>query len=249
MQDTTAPQTAHFRWWHTMVVVLGGVVGAILIGSILVLLIYGIDETGAFDPAANFWILLPAQSASQIAVLIWVSRRWGSGSLAVDFGFEIEPKHALWLLAGPASLLVLGPASAAYRALLDIPDENPQALIDSVIALRSTSTVIAIVLTVAVIGPITEELTFRGLLLRTARDKGISAAGVTLITAAAFMIAHMGDPELLTKTGSATLFVLFLFGIILAQIRLRTGSLAASIFTHCGFNVTTLVSLLFFLEA
>ena len=42
-----------------------------------------------------------------------------------------------------------------------------------------------------------------------------------------------------------TLLVLFLLGVILAQIRMRTGTLAAAIFTHSGFNLTTVLALFF----
>jgi membrane protease YdiL (CAAX protease family) len=114
---------------------------------------------------------------------------------------------------------------------------------------RATAAVIPIVVSTVVLAPILEELTFRGLLYRTAVDKGLGRVAVAVITAAAFMVAHVLDSELWTKAGSATLVTLFLFGLILAEIRRRTGSLAAAIFTHSGFNLTTIVALLFFTES
>ncbi len=67
-----------------------------------------------------------------------------------------------------------------------------------------------------------------------------------MISATAFSLIHLVDTSLASLAGSVTLLVLFAFGLILAQIRIRTRSLGPAIFTHSGFNLTTLVALFFF---
>lgn len=247
MQETSRP-TPTFQWWHTAAVVLGAFVLTALVGTLLLTLVYGVPEDNAFPTEANFWILLPLQAAAQYLLLRVISNTFGTGSFADDYGFEIAPKHVVWLAAGAISLYVLGILNAGYRAILDIAEDNPQSIIEAVLEVRTTPAVIPMIVSTVVLAPILEEMTFRGLLYRTAVDRGLAPALTTIITASAFMLSHTPDPELLSKAGSATLVTLFLFGVILAEIRRRTGSLAAAIFTHSGFNLTTMIALLFFTE-
>lgn len=247
MQEPATDRAAEFRWSDTLLVIVAGLIGAVFIGGALIALIYGLeDET--IDPAAQFWVLLPAQVLAQIAAVVWISRRKGTGSLLRDFGFVIEPRDLRWLLAGPLALAALGAVATAMRAVLQLPDQNPQALLDTVADYRGSVTALAIVIGVTVLGPISEELTFRGLLLRTGLDKGLSPWVVTVISAGTFSLVHLVDWSLASLAGSVTLVVLFLFGILLAQVRIRTGNLAASIFMHSGFNLTTIIALFFFPE-
>jgi len=236
---------AGFKWRDTLSVIVAGILGSAFVGGILVILIYGIED-GEIDPAAQFWILLPTQVAAQIAAVVWISRRRATGSIARDFSFVIEPRDLRWVLAGPAALVGLGILAAGLRSLIGVPEENPQALLDAVADFRGSITALAIVTGVVVLGPVSEELTFRGLLLRTSLDKGQSEWTATLISAAVFSLIHLVDTSLASRAGAVTLIVLFLFGIILAQIRLRTGSLGPAIFTHSGFNLTTVIALFFF---
>lgn len=236
-----------FLWRDTVTVFFAGVVGSVLFGGVLIALLYGFEED-SIDPAAQFWILLPAQSVAQIAAVVWVSRRRGTGSIARDFAFDIEPRHLGWVAAGPAALFGLGVLAAGVRAALGVPEENPQELLDAVAGFRNSVTALAIVVGVVVLGPVAEELTFRGLLFQTGIDKGLSTTQATLISAAAFSVIHLVDTSLASLAGSVTLLVLFALGVILAQIRLRTRSLGPAIFTHSGFNLTTIVALFFFVE-
>lgn len=246
MEPPVTDRSTGFRWSDTLIVVAAGIFGAALLGGVLIVLIYGVDSTADIDPAAQFWILLPVQVVTQIVALVWVSRRRGTGSLAADFGFVIEPSDLKWIFAGPLALFGLGLIAGLLRALLGISEENPQALLDTVAEFRGSITAVAIVLGVAVLGPVSEELTFRGLLLQTGLDKGLSPTATTVVSAAAFSLIHLVDSSLASVAGSITLVVLFLFGLFLAQLRIRTGSLAAPIFAHSGFNLTTVLTLFFF---
>jgi membrane protease YdiL (CAAX protease family) len=85
---------------------------------------------------------------------------------------------------------------------------------------------------VAMVAPAIEELTYRGLGFAAVRDAfGVGAAVV--VTALAFGLAHglfIGLP------------VLTIFGLILAWVRLRTGSLYPCIALHALFNGIALIA-------
>ena len=245
MLESTPPEPRLFRWVDTLVVIVLGFFGSLIIGGILTILIYGVDVE-EIDPAAQFWILLPAQVIVQIAAVAWVVRRRGTGSMAADLGFVVEPRDIAWVLVGPAALFGLGLVATAIRTILALPEENPQALLDTVSGFSGSITAFAIVIGIAVLGPLSEELTFRGLLLQTGIDKGLTPMKATIVSAALFSLVHLVDWSLASLTGAITLFILFLFGILLAQLRIRTGNLAASIFVHAGFNLTTILALFFY---
>ena len=247
MQQEVAHTPRSFRWSDTAIVILVGFAGAILIGGLLIARIYDIEDD-TIDPAAQFWVLLPSQVLAQIAAVIWVSRRRGTGNLAQDFGFEIEPQDMKWLLAGRSPLFGFGAVATVLRAILQLTDENPQALLDSVAEYRGSVTALAVVIGVAVLGPVSEELTFRGLLLRTALDKGFSPWIASVISAAVFSLSHLVDWSMATLAGSVTLVVLFLFGVLLAQVRNPHRQSGGLDLHPQRFHLTTIVALFFFPE-
>ena len=80
---------------------------------------------------------------------------------------------------------------------------------------------------VLVVGPVYEEVLFRGCLLGRFRQHGYVASGVVL-SAFAFSVAH-GIPVLMPKY--------FCNGLILAWVCHRTGSLWPPLAVHVGWNV------------
>lgn len=85
-------------------------------------------------------------------------------------------------------------------------------------------------LVVALLGPVVEELLYRGAGLSIFLRFGPPAA--VLITALPFALGHG-----LIRTMPA----LLLFGVVIALLRLRTRSVYPSILVHCAFNATALV--------
>ncbi len=81
------------------------------------------------------------------------------------------------------------------------------------------------------VAPVVEELFFRGFLYPVlARRLGLFF-GVVL-TAAGFAVLHAGQ----LAHAWAPLLLLFIVGIILTLVRARTGSVAASVVLHAGYN-------------
>ena len=93
---------------------------------------------------------------------------------------------------------------------------------------------ILLTLVVVVGAPIVEELFFRGLFLRALQKRGLPDWASILISSAVFGAVHF----------QALQFVgLFAIGVVLAVMAVRTGRLGMSIFTHVGFNASSVVLL------
>lgn len=87
---------------------------------------------------------------------------------------------------------------------------------------------------VCVVGPVIEELIFRGYMLRTLRRHGTAFA--VIVTSVMFMLFHMNLVQLFTP---------LLTGMFLGLLAVRTGSLIPSIFCHILNNtLSTVVSYL-----
>lgn len=94
--------------------------------------------------------------------------------------------------------------------------------------------VLALVLVVAIMAPIAEEVFFRGMLQRTlARSLPIWPA--MLLTSVLFGISHFQALQLPALAA---------FGLVLSLLAHRSGRLGPSIWAHVGFNATTVVALL-----
>ena len=93
---------------------------------------------------------------------------------------------------------------------------------------------IAFGLMIAVGAPIAEELAFRGLFFAALRKHGVGPVLSVVITAVAFALFHL-EP--------ARLGVLVTIGLVLGIVRLRTGSLGASMVAHGVVNAPAAVIL------
>jgi membrane protease YdiL (CAAX protease family) len=182
-------------------------------------------------------VLLAVQDGTVIAWLAAVARRKGLGSLRADFGFTFLPERGGgltaavgWVLTGvglqlasllPISLLVSVHGEDAKQDVVNIAD-RAQGL-----------QVPLIILGVAVLAPVTEELLFRGALLR-ALQRRMTPDWAVFVSALVFGLVHLlGDPSI----GSLIAFpAIMLLGLVSGYQAVRTGDLSRSIMLHIGFN-------------
>jgi membrane protease YdiL (CAAX protease family) len=87
----------------------------------------------------------------------------------------------------------------------------------------------------AFLAPVVEEIAFRGLLYTALCKRGTSAHIASLVSALAFAGIH-AEP--------ARLVILVALGLVLGEVRRRTGSTAAAIVTHVMNNIPAAVVLL-----
>lgn len=230
-----------WRWYDVLIVLAGGALAGLLAG----LFAGDPSNAGTYDADRIFWLIIPCQNLGHIGMLVLIARARHAGTLADSLGFIVEGRHWRWVLAGAASSFILALVAEALRSLLGVEEASPQAIVEAAQEVTSTTTMIAAVIGVGVMGPIAEELLYRGLTIRIALNRGMPAAMAVAVSGAVFALAHLADPSLFSRAGGITLSVLFLFGLFLGVLRIRTGSLGASIFAHSGLNLTTLATLFF----
>lgn len=79
-----------------------------------------------------------------------------------------------------------------------------------------------------ILTPVTEELLFRGFLLTALRAR-FGAKTAILLSSAAFALYHVGQP-------TSRMPALFLVGLAMAVVRVRSGSIVPCILAHAGIN-------------
>lgn len=184
-------------------------------------------------------LALSGQYVGQLVVLWLLARR------REDLGFAIESSDTFYLGLGLVLQLTLAVLFLPLTSLL-FPDGDPaQQLGTALSGLETTPARVAAVLTAVVVAPVTEELTFRGALLKSFHKRGRRT--VMIVTSLVFAAFHtLGlDPDRLLQAAAVVLPQLFLVGLVLAWVTLRTGRLGPAIFIHSGFNL--LAALVFLL--
>ena len=96
---------------------------------------------------------------------------------------------------------------------------------------------VLVVLGAGLLAPASEELVFRGVLLRALILRR-GARFATYVSAASFSALHLLDPNAWLAVP-----ILFVVGVVLAKQAITTGRLARSFFTHAAFNLVAVASL------
>jgi membrane protease YdiL (CAAX protease family) len=188
-------------------------------------------------------VLICAQNFAIIAWLAMVARRKGLGSLRSDFGLVILRPAAdwfsdlRWFFAGIGlQLVALIPIGILESIYGHTAKQDVVKTADRAHGWQVPVLALAIVL----LAPLTEELLFRGSLLRSLLRKMSSAAAV-LVSAVVFGLVHaLGDPSVGTLVA---LPAIILLGVVSGYRATRSGNLAQSILLHVGFNALSVVFL------
>lgn len=173
-------------------------------------------------------------------LVLWLLGRGREG----DLGFVIEGGDIRYLALGLLLQLVLAVMFLPLTTRLFPEGDSAQQIGDAISALETTPARIAAVVVAVVLAPVTEELIFRGVLLKALGSKGRRT--IMVVTALVFAAFHMLGlaPEALAAAALVVLPQLFLIGLILAWVTLKTGRLGPAIFLHSGFNLLAAIVLL-----
>lgn len=190
-----------------------------------------------------------------LGTTVWACRRHGSGSLVTDLGLRLRWSD----LAVGVGMAIVGRIVAGLVAVLVVgvtrerPESNLQDLVTP--GLGQTGWLIVYTVAIAVIGPIIEEIFFRGLALRSAlaslsrsrRPRFATPAArqryAALLTAALFAALHL--PEVTSVTMLLVLIPsLYFFGWLVARWTMNSGRLGGAIVAHIGFNAVAAFALL-----
>ena len=179
-------------------------------------------------------LMLISTSVVELAVVIYLLLLI-EGKYRAPFGGAIRwswPKNA-WglLLLGAFMLLVL----SMLENLLPMPKDTP---FDKLFARPRDAYLIAII--AVSLGPLVEELFFRGFLYPVlARRWGMAWA--IFLTALPFAVMHM--PQYGWAWGA--LAVIFIVGVVCGTVRAVTKSVGASFLVHVGYNGVQMIIALF----
>ncbi len=237
--------TRRFSYWDFALVFLAGLVASIIATAVAIAIgaLPLSDLMNGIVPArATFFILLPAQIFGEVLALAIISARRGTGNLTTDFGLKIDIRDWYFIFLGAALLLGLGLAFSPLANLLGV-DQNPQDVVQIAESAKDFATRAMVLVGVVILGPVTEELLFRGLLLRTLLQKR-SANTAIAIQALVFSLFHLLDGGAI----EAALIIipeLFIVGAVLGYLAVKGGSLSRPIFVHAGFNLVTALALFF----
>ena len=162
--------------------------------------------------------------------------------------FVVEPRDGLMLLVGAGLQILLALLFLPLAVLVGLETE-PQSLVSDIADTSGTSQRLALLLLVGLAGPILEEIMFRGLLVDALAAR-FKTKGVVAGSSLAFAVFHLTGVSTTQPLQSMVVLVpqLFLFGAVLAYLRLSRNRLGPAIFAHAGFNLLSLSIILFYPE-
>jgi membrane protease YdiL (CAAX protease family) len=162
-----------------------------------------------------------------------------------DLGLSIEPRDLRYVALGIVLQIAIAILISPLARLL-IPDGAPPQLVTEAIGDPDASTLLKLSLSSAavMIAPLTEELLFRGALLKALQRRGRRLAVVA--SAMVFAGVHLLGVDFDRFLASAALVLppIFLLGLVLAWLTIREGRLGPAIFLHSGWNLVAAVVLL-----
>ena len=179
------------------------------------------------------------QYVGHLVALVALSRRRGG---AFSLGFSVAPSD-VWYLGLGLILQVALPLLFQPLANLAGEGEAGQVVSDQIQQLGDVGTRVAMALVIAVMAPVTEEVMFRGILLKALGGLGRKRAIVfsALVFAGFHLFGLSGD---LLRGALLIVPTFFLMGVILAWVTWRRNRLGPAIFIHSGFNLLALLILL-----
>ena len=239
MESSAPPQppegylpVSNWRYRDVVVAFIAGIAGSFIVTALVITL--GFDP---FDPLP-FALIFVGQAAGTLAVVVWLSRQRGSGSLAADVGLVVRAGDWWGVPAGMGLQIVIALVTAPFIIWIFGDDPPSQEVSNVTGASETLIEQLFIIAAVAVAAPIVEEVVFRGMLLSTlVRSMGNWPA--ILVSAAVFSLVHLVDPNAIAVVPG-----LFLLGIVLGWVALRRGDLSLAISLHSGINLLAVISLL-----
>ena len=182
----------------------------------------------ANDPAAieQLWLI---QAFLFFAIFAYMSlwcERVGAGPFAVPI--QTDWKWAVGaIIGGPIIYVTL--LRFSYTVIAGGAEDWAYADTGIQDIMENSAASAAMIVAVVVIGPIFEEMAYRGIAMGALLGRGVPTAAAIIIPAILFAISH-------TQYTPAALFAVFMFGIFLGILRLKSRSIAPPILAHMSVN-------------
>jgi membrane protease YdiL (CAAX protease family) len=179
------------------------------------------------------------QYGGHILALVAMARRRGGGA---SLGLSVSPSDTWYVGLG---LILQATLPLLFLPIANLAGEGEagQVVSDQIQQLGGPGTRIAMAIVVVVLAPITEEVMFRGVLLKALGGFGRLAAIVVsgLVFAGFHLFGLSGD---LLRGALLVVPTFFVMGVILARVTVKKDRLGPAIFIHSGFNLLAYLILL-----
>ena len=203
---------------------LGGVLGSALF--------LGIGLSSG-DRDLSLLLGLAGQYVGNLGVF-WILRRTKEDP---DVGFVIRGTDVGYIALGLVLQIAVAMLILPLSNLLFPDGRPPQEMADIISGAETPVLQLGLVLAAVVLAPVTEELMFRGVLLKALEPRGRTSA--LIVSSLAFTAVHLLglDLEMLWQSAVVVLPPIFGLGLLLGWLTQRTGRLGPAIFLHSGWNL------------
>jgi hypothetical protein len=221
-----------------LVASLIGLIAAHFIGFVDLLAIAEADDSTDQLPRVILVAAL-AQYGAMYGGLKWLSARKGTGNFQEDYHLHVSASDWPFFLYGVGLLFASGILLTGLFSWLGV-EAPTQEVVEAAESSDNVGELVVIVLVIAVLAPILEEMLFRGVLLDVLKSR-LALNPAIWITGIVFGVVHLTDPATLLLVPA-----LAGLGVILGYVRVRSGgSLSRPILMHMGFNAVTALALAF----
>lgn len=182
------------------------------------------------------WVIVLALAGQYVGSLgvFWILTRRKS---AADIGLTLSGRDYLYVPLGVVLQIGLAMLLLPLTTLL-FPDGRPQQEIADIIAAADTLFLqVSLVGAAVVLAPVTEEIMYRGVLLKVLERRGKRFA--LILSSVIFAAVHITgiDTDELWRSAIVILGPIFLLGLVLGIVTQKTGRLGPAIFLHSGWNL------------
>ena len=228
-------EPARPRWpiWAGLVAVPAALVVAMVGGLVVVLIAAAaggeVDEPG---PAANLGATF-VQDVGFVGVALGLAVMAGR-ALPGDFGLRLP---RFWPALGWSALAYFAVAITGALAALafSVTDQKQENILEALGIAKGSGLVVVAAFVVCVLAPLAEEFLFRGFVFTALRGWGVAVAAIVsgMIFGGIHITNYLGQDW---RLAAASLLTLSVFGVILALLFWRTGSLLPCIALHAVNN-------------
>lgn len=223
------PPAREWKVWHALAAFGAGLVGSLAATAAV--------APGGLTSFEYFAVVGPAQALCSLGTVAVLRCRPLPGRAPLGLRFRAADAWGIPAGAGlevALSLLLSLVVAVFFRG--EAPVQEVVQVVDEAAGLGTRA---AVVITAVLLGPLAEEVVFRGVLLR-ALARHLPDWGVVSASAGLFALGHLVDPN-----AALAVPAFFLMGLVLGRLVLKTGRLGPAVATHAGFNLLS-VLLLFF---
>lgn len=196
---------------------------------------YAVVLPGDVTTSELFGVVVPVQSLGAIGAIAWMARTREPWREALAARIEVADWIGVLMGAGLQIGMAIILVTVVERVFGgSVPEQD---VVDAASVAVGATSKLLVALSLVVVGPIAEELVFRGVLLRgllRSHSRRVAVWG----SATGFAALHLLDPNAWLIAP-----LLLVLGVVMGNQVVRTGRLGRSVAIHAGFNLVTVVAL------